>query len=267
MKIITVCNQKGGVGKTSVAVNLLAGVDHLRPDLRKLAVDLDPQGHFSYILLGKPDAYDPQKTAANLFQAGRFSGLDIIHRSRFPGVDVIPANILLFSAREENQNMDAKGARLRDYLEIVASGYDLCIVDTPPDLGIFVLNGLLAATHALVPTDLGYLSVLGIADLWRTIAGIQEMNPGLSVLGVLPNKFNRRLREHNAVLRQLKKLLGDLLLEGQAISVNAPMSRAIAKGQTIFEYDNHARSHKQFRELAEWVLGVVGIDARRKKGI
>jgi len=253
MVTIAVCNQKGGVGKTSIATNLIGGFDYHFPEKKKLAIDLDPQGHSSYILYRDPNDIDYEKTAYQLFQKKPYTNGDIIHRTRNTNIDMLPSNILLFGIQQGTNQLRNNFQRVRDYLNIMSNAYDIAVIDTPPDLGIFVVNGLIAADYVIIPTDLEQLSVRGITDLWKTIKNVKPKNKNLKILGVLPNKFNKRIKEQKQTMSELKDLLKDLLLEDLAIGTNAALSRAIAKGNTIFEYDKKARSYRQFKELAEWI--------------
>jgi len=147
------------------------------------------------------------------------------------------------------------------YLKLFENTYDIVVIDTPPDLGTFVLNGLIAADYLLVPTDLELLSIRGINDLWNTYEYARVKNPNLQILGILPNKYNRKIKEHNETLEALNKSkFKEYVLEKYAISTNAALSRAIASGKTIFEADKKARSYRQFRELTKWVGKKCGLD-------
>jgi len=260
MITIAVCNQKGGVGKTSVATNLIGVFDYHFPEKKKLAIDLDPQGHTSFILYEDPNNIPSEKTVYRLFQEETYTGNEVIHRTRNQTIDIIPSNITLFRIQQK-ENLKNKINRLKEYLSLINNFYDIAVIDTPPDLGTFVLNALMSADYLLIPTDLEVLSVRGITDLWNTINYVKPRNTNLKVLGVLPNKYNRRIREQNQIMSELKEHLPNLLLEDLTIGTNAALSRAIANRKTIFEFDKKARSYRQFRELTEWIAKQCGINA------
>jgi len=277
MVTIVVCNQKGGVGKTSVATNMIAGFDYHYPEKRKLAIDLDPQGHSTFILHEDPNKLffeeeesedkkeisekrDPEESALSLFKDEIYTKNDILYRTRNQNIDLIPSNILLFRVQQKAE-VKNKFFRVKKYLKLFENTYDIVVIDTPPDLGTFVLNGLIAADYLLVPTDLELLSIRGINDLWNTYEYAKLKNPALKVLGILPNKYNRKIKEHNETLEALKKSkFKEYVLEKYAISTNAALSRAIASGKTIFEADKKARSYRQFRELTKWIGKKCGMD-------
>lgn len=265
MVTIVVCNQKGGVGKTSVATNLIGGFDYHFPEKKKLAIDLDPQGHTTFILHKDPnelfpDDLDSDKSVYRLFQKDPYQETDIVHRTRNQNIDIVPSNITLFRAQQDS-GIAKKRTRVKNFLKLIENVYDVVVIDTPPDLGTFVLNGLFAADYLLVPTDLELLSIRGITDLWRTYNFAKEKNPELQILGILPNKYNRKIREHNETLEALKNSpFKEYVLEKLAISTNAALSRAIASGKTIFEADKKARSYKQFRELTKWIAKKCGLN-------
>jgi len=275
MKKIVICNQKGGVGKTSITSNLIAGLNYYLPEKRKLAIDLDPQGATSFILGDEdPDYIKLDKTVYRLFQdephtprlkkaPNTFHKRDCIAHecSRFDNTDIIPANILLFKA-QQNKELIGENLRLQTYLSNfkLELEYDIAIIDTPPNLDLFVMNALRAADYVLIPTDLEFLSVRGITVLFDSIDDALKDNPDLKILGVLPNKLNNKLREHKEIMDLLRNACGDILLESLSINTNAPLSRAIKSRKTIFEADKKARSYRQFKDLTAWVIDTCGLD-------
>jgi len=256
---VAVCNQKGGVGKTSVTTNIIGGIDYHFPGKKKLAVDLDPQGHTSYILYKDPNEIKPNETIYNLFQEKQYSGNEIIHRTRNQNVDIVPSNIALFRLQQQ-EKISNKYFRLQNYLSNFDTAYDIAVIDTPPDLGTFVINALMAADYLVIPTDLEVLSSRGIFDLMRTINQVKIKNEKLKILGILPNKFNKRIKEQNQIMEGLKKRYPELLLDKLAIGTNASLSRAIANRKTIFEFDKKARSYKQFKDFTKWLANQCGLN-------
>lgn len=183
MKTITITNQKGGSGKTTTAVALAAGLAHR--GYRVLAVDLDAQGNLSDTArakVGGPSAFGVLAGEAAAAAA-------IQHCEKF---DLIPASRLLAGA-EASITETGKEHRLREALEPVQSGYDFCVIDTPPALGLLTVNALTVSDYVVIPAQGDLYSLMGITDLARTIASVRKYtNPGIRVAGILLTRFTSR---------------------------------------------------------------------------
>lgn len=259
MKIITVCNQKGGVGKTSVTVNLATCLSLDDPSKKILCVDADAQGNSTLLLYQDPDLLSVEETIAQIFQEKQHKSGNLIKRTRFDRIDIIPSNILLFETETHLNNFAEKKIRLASYLKEFAQYFDYVFIDTPPNLGIFLLNGLYASDYVLIPTVMETLAVRGINYLINTIQYVQnekaELGESLEIIGILPNKLDLRQRVHSEILEDMRKVLNGLLLDDLAIGINTQMLRAEKMEQTISEYDKSARSYRQFRKVSRWLLG------------
>jgi len=262
MKTISICNQKGGAGKTSVTTNLASclsyGLQDENESQRILVVDIDPQGHSTFLLYKDPNQIDSDTTIAKLFEKNEYTSKNLIKTTRFHNMDILPANLTLFRAQANLHTLNKKTGRLAQYLEIFEKYYDYVLIDTPPELGLFLTNALYASDFVLIPTDLEILSVRGINDLFDTIQYIkkdkQEYGSNLKLLGILPNKLNKRIKTHKELMEELEEVFKDKFLKKQQIGTNAKLARATAAGRTIIEFDKSARSYKQYLDLARWVI-------------
>jgi len=261
MKTISICNQKGGAGKTSVTTNLASCLSYALKDenesQRILVVDIDPQGHSTFLLYKDPNEIDSETTIARLFEKGEYTSKNLIKTTRFHNMDILPANLTLFRAQSILHTLNKKTNRLAQYLAIFERYYDYVLIDTPPELGLFLVNALYASDFVLIPTDLEILSVRGIQDILSTIEFIKEdkiqSGSDLKVLGILPNKLNKRIKTHKELMEQMEIVFKELFLTKQQIGTNAKLARATAAGRTIIEFDKSARSYKQYMDLAEWL--------------
>jgi len=262
LKVISICNQKGGAGKTSVSTNLAVCLASLDKNKKILVIDTDPQGHSTFILYKDPNEIDPDSNIVQIFENRDYDERNLIKTTRFTNLEILPSNILLFRAQPNLYKVKNGVWRLRNYLKIFNRFYDYVLIDTPPELGVFLLNALYASDFVLIPTDLEILSVRGIRDLFNTIRNVKkhkkEASESLEILGILPNKLNKRVKTHKEMMELLEKSFGERFLKDQQIGTNAKLSRATLAGKTIMEYDKNARSYKQYLNLAEWLKEKIG---------
>ncbi len=260
MKTVSIINQKGGVSKTTIAVNLAGGINKLYPKLRLLFIDTDPQGNSTDVLFG--DMEEDLPTIERLFSTSFYKGIDIIHKTRFEKLDIIPSNIAL-SAKEFHASTILKGhERISIYLQLIRESYDLCIIDCPPSLGLFSLNALMASDYFLVPVVPEKFAIKGIKDLLQTCEVVREVNANLKPLGILPAIVDRRYSLHKDLMEELKEMFDSLALNDLSIKTNAPLKEAANLGKTIFEHDNKAATYKQFLTLSKWLVERIGQDER-----
>jgi len=260
MKTVSIINQKGGVSKTTIAVNLAGGINKLYPKLRLLFIDTDPQGNSTDVLFG--DMEEDLPTIERLFSTSFYKGIDIIHKTRFEKLDIIPSNIAL-SAKEFHASTILKGhERIAIYLQQIKDTYDLCIIDCPPSLGLFSLNALMASDYFLIPVVPEKFAIKGIKDLLQTCEVVREVNANLKPLGILPAIVDRRYSLHKDLMEELKEMFDSLALNDLSIKTNAPLKEAANLGKTIFEYDNKAATYKQFLTLSKWLVERIGLNER-----
>ena len=204
-KIFCIANQKGGVGKTTTAVNLAAGLAGLRQ--RVLLVDLDPQGNAT---MGS--GIEKANLNASVYQVliGLAAVKDCAQRCESSGYDVLPANRDLAGAEIELVDIDARESRLKNALAQVANDYDFILIDCPPALSLLTLNGLCAANGVIVPMQCEYFALEGLSDLVNTIKQVHaNLNPDLVIIGLLRVMFDARMTLQQQVSDQLLEHFGD----------------------------------------------------------
>lgn len=250
--IIAVINQKGGVGKTTTAVNLAAQL--ASQDSPVLLVDLDPQGNATSGLgLLKdqldPTSYDVLFARAALDQAVRPANRD--------GLYILPANANLAAAEVELVSEQNREFALRQALQV--STYRYVIIDCPPALGLLTVNALTAANSILIPVQSEYYALEGLGQLLNTVQRVRQgLNPSLDLLGVVLTMYDKRTSLSEQVQDELQSHFGDKLFK-TVIPRNVRLAEAPSFGKTIFEHDRWskgARSYKQFaKEVAKRVDG------------
>jgi chromosome partitioning protein len=260
-KIIAVATVKGGVGKTTTAVNLAAGLAEFE-GARVLLVDLDAQGHCTTSLSARlPKSV--QKRPAGKKPIGEVllsdDGLDILD-ARVPtgiaNLDITPADSGLAEAEGRIAQKIGKESLLRDALKFTRTHYDCIIIDSPPNKGNLTLNALVAADQVLIPTDLSALSVQGADDLIGTVVTVNDrLGHDLDVLGVVLTRVDGRTQSINdKILGQIEEAWKDLLLETR-IGINTALAQAQLEGKPIYEFapDSRGAAHYQAltREVAQ----------------
>jgi chromosome partitioning protein len=252
--IVAVANQKGGVGKTTTAQALAAGLAERK--YRVLGIDLDPQGNFStacgaenYNVL---TVYEVMKRGADIREA-------IQHMKG--GYDVVPANIMLAGAEQE-LSQTGKEHRLKEAVSVVAGEYDFIVIDTPPSLGVLTVNAFTCATDILIPTTAGIFATAGISQLNETVSSVQKYcNPGVKIRGILFTRFNPRAN----ISRQIKELTEQLSEYISApiyqtyIRAGVVVEEAQANKADIFNYAGKSTVAEDYRTFIEEFL--KGVDA------
>jgi chromosome partitioning protein len=251
-RIISVANQKGGVGKTATTTNL--GTALFEMGHRVLVVDMDPQGNLS------SSFRTPVDHDANVAQVllDRKVALPIVtvFSSERATLDLVPTDINLATAEAALANKLGREFRLRDSLMTVSDRYDFVLIDTPPSLGLLTINSLVAAHMVLVPTEARYFSLQGLKMLQESIDEILYINPHLRILGIVLSKYDRRLREEQTVAAYLRENWGDLVFE-TSVGTNSKILEAASSGVPLIELTGAKRAVDAYRSLAREVLARV----------
>ena len=249
MITIAIANQKGGVGKTTTAINIATAM--AATGWKTLLVDLDPQGNAS-TGLGIPtsargvSSYDLLLQEATLDQAAQ--------RTDVPGLDIVPATQDLSGAEVELVGVEDRTARLDQALS-ARSGYDICFIDCPPSLGLLTLNALGAADTLLVPLQCEFFALEGLSQLLQTVERVQErFNPDLGIVGVVLTMFDRRNRLTDQVADDVRDCLGKLVFES-VIPRNVRLSEAPSHGLPALIYDHACPGSRAYIALARELIG------------
>jgi chromosome partitioning protein len=248
-KSIAVANQKGGVGKTTTAVNLAAIIASWGN--RVLLVDADPQGN----------ATSGIGVQRGSFRRGLYHSLvldeplaAIALPTGFPGLDVIPSNKDLAGAEIELVEVEHREFRLKHALESIEANYDYIIVDCPPSLGLLTLNALTAVKSLLVPIQCEYYALEGVTELFDTLARIRRLhNPGLMIEGLLLTMYDERTNLSAAVAADLRDFYG-LQVFQVVIPRNVRLAEAPSYGKPIISYDAHSKGAEAYSQLAREII-------------
>ena len=250
-KIISVSNQKGGVGKTTTSLSLAASLGVL--EKKVLLIDADPQGNATSGIGINSDDFNKSSydVLLNLCEIN-----DSIIKTKSPNLDIIPANIDLVAVEIELVDTNKREHMLTKMIDKIKKDYDFIIIDCPPSLGLITMNALTASNSVIIPIQCEYYALEGLGKLLNTIKGIQKVhNDNLEIEGILLTMFDSRLRLSNQVKDDVKKHFGDMVFS-TIIPRNVSLGEAPSHGESIIVYNSTSKGSKSYIKFAQEVINL-----------
>jgi len=249
-RIISIINQKGGVGKTTTAVNLAAYLAAYGQ--RVLLIDIDPQGNASSGL--GIDYRNLEKGIYDVLVTESVTMAEVLVGTKHDNLHLAPANLNLAGANVELVNLDRREFKLADNLRRVMEDYDFILIDNPPSLGLLTINGMVAANELLIPVQCEYYALEGVSQLLHTINLIQNnLKPDLHILGAVLTMYDGRNRLSEEVFNELYQYFPRRIFRS-VIPRNIRLAEAPSHGMSILEYDPASKGAKAYDKLAQEII-------------
>lgn len=251
-RIINICNEKGGVGKTTTSLNLSSYLAALGKYV--LLIDLDPQANATGGL-----GIKVQDEHLNIYHSlvGEELPGSYLRKTSLFGFDLLPSAASLAGATVELVSIDSREFRLKRVINSIRTNYDYILIDSPPSLGLLTINGLVAAEEVIIPVQCEYYALEGLGNLLKTIELVREsLNSQLKIAGVLLTMYDKRNRLARAVVREVQKNFPGRVFE-TLIPRSISLAEAPSFGKTILQFDPDSKAGRAYRQLAEEVIRIV----------
>jgi len=248
-KVISLVNQKGGVGKTTTALNL--GAYLAEAGKYVLVIDSDPQGNATSGL-----GLDPASIESGLYEvlAGRSGAKEAIHQTNIQNLNILPSNPNLAAANIEMVSVNNREGLLKDTLLGIRNDFDFVLIDCPPSLGLLTINGLVASDRVIIPVQSEYYALEGLGQLLSTVRKVQQnLNKELRIMGAVMTMHDRRTKLSARVIKEMNRHFPNRVFES-VIPRNVKLSEAPSHGQTIRQYEPWSKGAKAYKRLAEEIL-------------
>lgn len=248
-KVISIANQKGGVGKTTTAINLSAGLAVL--EYKTLIIDADPQANATSGV-----GFDHKTIKNSIYECvlNEVEPSDIILKTKTPNMDIMPAHIDLVGAEIELINLPDREYKMKEVINKIRDDYDFIIIDCSPSLGLITVNSLSASDSVIVPVQCEYFALEGLGKLLNTIKIVQSrLNTNLEIEGILLTMYDKRLRLSNQVVEDVRTHFQDMVFD-TIISRNTTLGEAPSFGESVIMFDAESKGAQSYLNLAREVL-------------